>query len=194
MKIYKFKKKKIYYLISLLAIIMILAILFSQSSWYKKYKYPLKYVEYIQKYSKEYSVEAHLVASIIWVESKFEKGAVSHKDARGLMQLVPATASWTADKIELSPFDDTMLFDPEVNIRLGCWYLGYLRRQFPEDIELVLASYNGGIGNVKKWLANKNYSKDGLSLDYIPFNETRNYVATVIKTMEIYKNLYPSLV
>lgn len=194
MKIYKFKKKKIYYLISLLAIIMILAILFSQSSWYKKYKYPLKYVEYIQKYSKEYSVEAHLVASIIWVESKFEEGAVSHKDARGLMQLVPATASWTADKIELSPFDDTMLFDPEVNIRLGCWYLGYLRRQFPEDIELVLASYNGGIGNVKKWLANKNYSKDGLSLDYIPFNETRNYVATVIKTMEIYKNLYPSLV
>ncbi len=110
------------------------------------------------------------------------------------MQLVPATASWTADKIGLSPFDDTMLFDPEVNIRLGCWYLGYLRRQFPEDIELVLASYNGGIGNVKKWLANKNYSKDGLSLDYIPFNETRNYVATVIKTMEIYKNLYPSLV
>ncbi|MGB4389072.1 MAG: lytic transglycosylase domain-containing protein [Caldicoprobacterales bacterium] len=194
MKIYRFKKKKIYYLISLLAIIMILAILFSQSSWYKKYKYPLKYVEYIQKYSKEYSVEAHLVASIIWVESKFKEGAVSHKDARGLMQLVPATASWTADKIELSPFDDTMLFDPEVNIRLGCWYLGYLRRQFPEDIELVLASYNGGIGNVKKWLANKNYSKDGLSLDYIPFNETRNYVATVIKTMEIYKNLYPSLV
>lgn len=173
---------------------MILAILFSQSSWYKKYKYPLKYVEYIQKYSKEYSVEAHLVASIIWVESKFKEGAVSHKDARGLMQLVPATASWIADKIELSPFDDTMLFDPEVNIRLGCWYLGYLRRQFPEDIELVLASYNGGIGNVKKWLANKNYSKDGLSLDYIPFNETRNYVATVIKTMEIYKNLYPSLV
>ncbi|HZK34345.1 MAG TPA: lytic transglycosylase domain-containing protein [Bacillota bacterium] len=187
------KNKRIYYIISIVAILLILALLFNQSTWYKRYRYPLKYAEYIQKYSAEYSLESSLVASIIWVESRYQDNAMSPKGARGLMQIIPDTARWGADRIGLEEFDDDMLFDPETNIKIGCWFLNYLLAQFPYDLALVLASYNGGIGNVKKWLNNKDYSMDGVRLDHIPFTETRIYVTTVIETMEVYKNLYPDL-
>jgi soluble lytic murein transglycosylase len=127
------------------------------------------------------------------VESRFMPDAVSNKDAKGLMQILPSTARWAAEKMGIMDFEEAMLMDSEINIRIGCWYLGFLASQFPDNWELVLASYNGGIGNVRKWLSNKEYSRDGQRLDHIPFQETRNYVVRVLEAYEIYKGLYPSL-
>lgn len=189
------KRKKstmTYALLFFLASIIILY-LFSKSVWIKRIRYPLDYTEHIQKYAAEYSLDPHLVASVIWVESKYRPDAVSRRDARGLMQITPSTGQWGAEKMGILDFDDSQLFDSEMNIRIGCWYLNYLSRQFPDNPQLILASYNGGIGNVKKWLQDETYSKDGETLDDIPFKETQEYVILVLDSYKIYKEIYPSL-
>ena len=65
---------------------------------------------------------------------------------------------------QISHYDDDMLYDPKTNIMFGCWYLAYLLRVFDGDVELALASYNGGMGNVIKWLKDDRYSDDGKTL------------------------------
>lgn len=189
----KRRSRAFIYAVIVFIVSVILLYLFSQSLWIKRMKYPLDYVEYIEKYSADYSLDPHLVASVIWVESKYRPDAVSRRDARGLMQVTPSTAQWGAEKMGIINYDDAKLFDPDLNISIGCWYLSYLYNQFPENTQLVLASYNGGIGNVKKWLQDANYSTDGQSLIHIPFKETSDYVAIVTESYKMYKKIYPKL-
>ncbi len=181
-----------------------LMFLFSQSLWLKRIMYPIENTDMIRTYALEYSVDPHLVSAVIFVESRFRPEAVSRANARGLMQVTPTTGRWGAERIGLLNYDDEMLFDPEVNIRLGCWYLDNLSRQFKVDITNVssdrfdeiipvLAAYNGGSGNVAKWLGNPEYSKDGKTLYYIPFAETRAYVIKVNEAYTVYKEIYPNL-
>ena len=73
---------------------------------------------------------------------------------------------------------------------MGCWYLNNLSKEFNGDTELILAAYNGGRGNVNKWLSNGEYSKDGKALHKIPFKETEEYVRKVKFSYNIYKYLY----
>ena len=179
-------------LLLFLAVVLMIYFLFGRV-WIKQMRYPLKFEEEIKTYSEKYSVDPYMVASIIWAESRFLPDAVSGKDARGLMQLLPDTAVWAAGKMGLSDFEEAMLLNPEMNIRIGCWYLNFLSSQFPDNEESVLAAYNGGIGNVQKWLKDKTYSGDGYRLDHIPFQETRNYVLKVKGACKIYREIYPSL-
>ena len=79
--------------------------------------------------------------------------------------------------------------EPDVNIHMGCWYLNYLINYF-HDEDLALAAYNAGMGNVENWLKDENYSADGLSLEEIPFKETREYVKKVESAERIYEVLY----
>jgi soluble lytic murein transglycosylase len=83
-----------------------------------------------------------------------------------------------------------MLNDPEFNIRIGCWYLNNLNTEFKYNTEVVLAAYNGGRGNVQKWLKSSEHSSDGKTLKYIPFKETDKYVKKVRVNYRIYKYLY----
>jgi soluble lytic murein transglycosylase len=177
----------------LILLFLLLVIIVSNSTWLKTNIYPLEYESLIRRYAMEYSVDPHLVAAVIMVESSFKPDAQSNNDAKGLMQILPSTGEWIAEKMDLSDYKDSLLFDPEVNIKMGCWYLSFLSSQFQDNIELVLASYNGGIGNVQKWLNNHDYSSNGEKLDYIPFLETRNYVKKVLEFYKIYKDIYPAL-
>jgi soluble lytic murein transglycosylase len=186
------KKNSLWFFI-LLATLITLVFYADNSLWMKKRQYPLKYEDLIIKYAEKYSVDPFLVASVIFVESRYIPDAVSPKDAKGLMQILPSTGEWAARLIKLDDYEENHLFSPEVNIQMGCWYLSFLTSQFPDSRELVLASYNGGIGNVRKWLENKEYSKDGRKLDYIPYRETRNYVVKVENAYEIYREVYPHL-
>lgn len=188
----KGKKSSMWVLILLIAILAFILYI-DDSSWLMQRQYPLLYEDLIVKYAEQYSVDPFLVASVIFVESRFVHDAVSPRDAKGLMQILPSTGEWAAEIIHLEDYEEEQLFDPEVNIQMGCWYLGFLASQFPDSRELVLASYNGGIGNVRKWLDNREYSKDGKSLDYIPFRETRNYLVKVKEAYKIYKEVYPYL-
>lgn len=174
---------------SALIIILVLVNLF----YIVKLFYPLKYRENIIKYSEEYDLSPYLVAAVIKTESNFKPNAKSNKGAHGLMQITPSTAKWAAEKMKIDDYKENMLTDPEFNIRMGCWYIDNLKKEFDGDMNLVLAAYNGGRGNVQKWLSDNNHSKDGKSLYHIPFKETDEYVKKVKVNYNIYKFLYKSL-
>ena len=105
------------------------------------------------------------------------------------MQIMDSTGEWIAEKLEVDNFNPNMLYEPEINIRFGCWYLNNLLMEFG-DLSLALAAYNGGSGNVTKWLNDPEYSSDGENLTYIPFKETKKYVDKVSTRYNIYKFLY----
>lgn len=183
-------RKNLLRLVFLLIVLILLLYIGIQSPLFKRRVYPLKYEESIIKYSSQYNLDPHLVMAVIWVESKYEPKATSRKDARGLMQIIPSTGQWIAKEIEIGSYNDDLLYDPDINICMGCWYLSYLLEVFGGDVELALAAYNGGMGNVKKWLNDSRYSKDGSKLDFIPFWETSQYIDKVVKAYEQYKKLY----
>jgi soluble lytic murein transglycosylase len=173
-----------------IVVLFIFIILFSSYLYEKKvvhkFIYPQKYSEYVEKYSKEFNLDKNIVYSVIKVESKFNSNAVSKKDAKGLMQIRDITRDWAAEELKIKDVD---IFDPETNIRIGCWYLSKLYDEFGK-LDLVIAAYNGGSGNVKKWLEDDKYSKDGENLHSIPFDQTSNYVDKVKKYYKEYKRIY----
>lgn len=173
----------------IVAVVLIIIAIFSAKS-VVRYYFPLKYSDYIVKYSKEYSLDVYFVIAVIKTESNFKRYVKSNKNAIGLMQITPDTAKWAAEKMNITDFNEDMLYDPEFNIRMGCWYLNDLKAEFNNDMKLVLAAYNGGRGNVQKWLKNSEHSTDGKNLDYIPFQETDKYIKRVEVNYRIYKFLY----
>jgi len=154
--------------------------------------YTLKYNGFIAKYSTEYSLDPYLVASLIKAESNFNSNAKSQKNAFGLMQITDETGRWAAKEMKIDNFNTELLYDPEFNIKMGCWYLKNLKTEFNGNMDVVLAAYNGGRGNVQKWLSSKDHSADGLNLYYIPFKETDKYVKKVNTNYKVYKFLYVS--
>ncbi|MEG2290868.1 MAG: lytic transglycosylase domain-containing protein [Clostridium sp.] len=173
----------------LIILISLVIVYFSLTFVAKKYFFPYKYSEYINSFSEEYNIDPLLVLSVIKTESNFDENAISNRDAKGLMQIMDKTGEWAAEEIGINYFLPNMLFNPEINIRIGCWYLANLETEFI-DLDLVIAAYNGGSGNVNKWLGDTTYSKDGKKLDYIPFKETKKYVDKVNTNYNIYKYLY----
>ncbi|KYH34018.1 soluble lytic murein transglycosylase precursor [Clostridium tepidiprofundi DSM 19306] len=152
--------------------------------------YPTEYSSYVIMYAEKYDIDPLLVYAVIKAESNFNPNATSCKNAIGLMQITPSTAKWIAKRMGIHGFNTDKLYDPELNICMGCWYLNDLNKEFNNNIDLVLAAYNGGRGNVNKWLKIKKYSKNGKELTNIPFKETDEYVKKVKVNYNIYKNIY----
>ncbi len=150
---------------------------------------PLKYQDIVEKYAEDYGLEVHLVNGVIFCESRFEPDAVSHADAVGLMQVTEETGWWAAEQMGMDP-NTIDLTDPETNIRIGCWYLDWLMDKFDGMTETALAGYNAGHGNVARWLADEEMSKDGITLEEIPFAETKSYVKKVQLAQLIYSYVY----
>lgn len=174
--------------ILIISVIIILGgVIYLEGGRIKSIFYPRKYSIYVEKYAEEYNLDENLVYSIIKAESKFNKDALSRRGAKGLMQIADITRDWAIEELELN--DDIDIYDPETNIRIGCWYLNTLYKEFGKT-DLVIAAYNGGSGNVKKWLADTEYSKDGENLHSIPFTETDAYLSKVKKNYEQYEKLY----
>ncbi len=148
---------------------------------------PLKYEGYIEKYAEEYGLDKYLVMGVIRAESNFRNEAHSGV-ARGLMQLTDETAGWIAEKLEMEYHKD-IVEAPEANIKMGCYYLSYLKEHF-KDTMAALAAYNAGMGNVAEWLGDSRYSADGKTLLDIPFGETKRYVKRVGIFSWLYEKLY----
>lgn len=184
------KRKKRFSLITALIVVCIAYYAILQVPVVFKMVYPLYFKETIMKYSEEYKLPSPLVAAVIKTESNFNVFAVSGKNAKGLMQITPSTGKWIAEKLELKSYNDDMLFDPEVNIRFGCWYIRYLSGIYDNNMTLAFAAYNGGRGNVDKWLENERISRDGTNLEQIPFKETKNFVIRVDNNYKMYERLY----
>lgn len=171
-------------------LLLILFLILGAGVCYLAIEYPIGYESLIVKYSNEYNLDPYLVASIINVESKYDTYAISSKDARGLMQISPQTGKWGSEVLEIGNYNEEILFEPETNIKIGTWYLSVLLKEFEGNIDLVLAAYNAGSGNVSKWLNNKEYSIDGNNLSSIPFKETEDYLKRVKDNYKIYSTVY----
>lgn len=180
-------KSKNYFAIAFLAVIIIILLALPSIL---RYIFPYSYRSSIEKYSKFYKLNSFFVVSVIRAESNFDKNAVSKKGALGLMQLTPETAKWACGQMGIDYKGDNSLLDADTNINIGCFYLSHLSGEFNGDPQLILASYNGGIGNVKKWLNDENISSSGKKLEHIPFKETDTYVKKVTLYFKIYNLLY----
>lgn len=169
--------------------LLFVALLYLSGIYAIKLVYPLKYYSLISEISQKYGLELSFVCGLIHTESRFNANAVSSKGASGLMQLTKSTADWGADEIGLMDYSYEKILQPEINIELGCWYISKLIEQYDDNLSLALAAYNGGSGNVSKWLSDENISPDGKSLKSIPFKETREFIERVTKSDGIYRML-----
>jgi len=151
-------------------------------------RFPLQYEELIFYYSELRDLDPFLVMGLIRAESTFRSHVTSPVGASGLMQIMPTTGEWLAERMGIS-FTEDDLFRPAYNIRMGTYYLRLLINMFGY-IDTALAAYNGGMGNVTNWLSDDRYSADGATLHTIPFPETREYVERVNRYTEIYRELY----
>lgn len=151
--------------------------------------YPIKYSEYVEKYSRKFNVDALLIYSIMKAESNFNENAVSSSEAKGLMQLMEATALEMANKVEETLEEDSFL-DPEKNIMLGIKYYSELQEKYSGNMLLALAAYNAGIGNVDGWIEAGIVKEDGSNIENIPFKETNMYVRKIVNNYKMYKKLY----
>ncbi len=158
-----------------------------------KISYPDDFKTLVLKYSSENNIDPYLVFGIIKRESKFMHKAESSKGARGLMQLTKATAEWIAEFSGMESFYYKDIFEPSVNIRLGCAYFAHLLDVYSGNIPLALCAYNAGLGNVNSWLSDGTLSKDNFDAEKIPFEETRKYVKDVMEYAKVYKQLYPEI-
>lgn len=149
----------------------------------REVKYPVEYSEYITRYAAENSLDPYLVIAVIKQESNFVADAKSPY-AGGLMQLTEETAHEYAAKMGLDYYN---YMDPETNIKIGCFVLKSMIDKY-SVIDTALAAYNAGGGNVDSWLQNSEYSPDGITLSYIPFTETREYVDKINTYYEAYRN------
>ncbi len=175
-------------------LILVLAIVwfffYGGKSMLLKYFYPIEYSEYVEEYSAEYNLDKYLVYAVIQTESKFDPDAVSEAGAVGLMQLMEETANECNEKEDFGYTIPEDLKDPEKNIRMGCYYLSRLLKIFDEDKELALFAYNGGIGNVEKWLDDEEYADGKGGLDISPYQETNDYVDKVLRSYKRYREIY----
>lgn len=174
----------------LLLIILLIILINFISSIYLFVKYPIGYRNHISRYAKEFDVDPYLVAAIINVESRYDSDARSIKEAKGLMQIGPNTGQWASEVLGLEDYSEERLFEPELNIKIGSWYISRLLMEFDNNIENVILAYNAGSGNVKKWLDNKEYSLDGKNINSIPFKETEDYIVRVKDSYSVYKKVY----
>ena len=148
--------------------------------WYERIRYPLHYSEFVRVHAREHNLDPALMAAVIYQESKFDTRAKSKSGAIGLMQITPATAHGIAIRTGGSAFRTKDLYDADINIRYGAWYLHNLFRKYGSE-ELVLAAYNAGQGNVDRWRANG---------QPIQFPETRAYVKRVEDLKSIYRRAW----
>ncbi|MEG0580487.1 MAG: lytic transglycosylase domain-containing protein, partial [Niameybacter sp.] len=148
------------------------------------------YLNIVETYSDQYDLDPLFVYSVMKTESGYDPMAISRSGAKGLMQIMDKTGTWGAEECDILNYSNDKLFQPEVNIYIGCWYLARLMKQYEGDHQLVLAAYNAGTGNIAKWRANTLYSSDGNTLHTIPFKETEKYIQKVSFHYAVYRMLY----
>lgn len=187
-------KRKMSFWKKLLLMILVLASLsyfvWQNEDFQRKYLYPYDYQDTINFYADRYEVDRNLVASVILVESKFRQDATSVHGARGLMQIMPETGSWIATQIEDDSFSVDKLYNVNMNIKYGTWYLSELQTEFEGNEVLALAAYNAGRGNVYEWMEKYHWDINFKDYTKIPFPETREYVKRVLENKKHYNKLY----
>lgn len=158
----------------------------------KKIQYPKKYSQIVEKYSDLYGVDDNLVYAVIRTESHFKSDSESGAGAKGLMQITPECFEFLQNNIpnEKTKYKESDLYDPEVNIKFGTYFLSYLLDRYDNVEKTAVAAYNAGFGAVDNWLNDPECSLDGKTLSVIVYPETENYVEKVENAKKIYIEIY----
>jgi peptidoglycan lytic transglycosylase len=143
-------------------------------------RYPRPYPDEVAEASTLSGVPADWILAVMRQESLFRKDAVSRADARGLMQMLPGTATAVARRWHLPPPRKDSLFDPPVGIPLGAVYLREMLDHYSGQLALCLAAYNAGSTPVARWLPSKSMDAD-IWIENIPYAETRAYVQHILE-------------
>jgi soluble lytic murein transglycosylase len=151
---------------------------------------PLRHEDIIRQQARDKGLDPALIAAVIYAESRFRDGQTSRAGAQGLMQLTPATARMIARKSGGTAFTVGDLGTPQVNIAYGAWYLRYLMGRYAGNETFALAAYNGGEGNVDRWIDAAQRRNEALTIEAIPFSETRTYVQRVQDAEREYRRSY----
>jgi soluble lytic murein transglycosylase len=150
---------------------------------------PLGDAAIIREQAAEKHLDPALIAAVIYAETRFEPRP-SAAGAQGLMQILPATAYYLAHLSGGSRFTASDLATPSVNVAYGSYYLRYLLDHYGGDEMLAVAAYNGGLANVDTWRAHADASGRPLTVEAIPFPETREYVSRVLSAQRAYRATY----
>jgi soluble lytic murein transglycosylase-like protein len=155
--------------------------------------YPLEHEETIRAQAAATGLPGSLIAGIIRQESAFDARATSPVGARGLMQLMPATAQEMSRKVGI-PYDPNGLYLPNVSIRLGSYYFREVLDGFDGNVELALAGYNGGPNRIRRlWREEGAEASLDDFLENLYLDESRNYVKRILVLADSYRQLYPDL-
>ncbi len=150
---------------------------------------PLSDTRIIREQAAAKGLDPALIAAVIYAETKFDPRP-SPAGAQGLMQILPSTAYYLAHLSGGVSFTASDLADPSVNVAYGSYYLRYLLNHYDGDEMLAVAAYNGGLGNVDKWVARAQAAGRRLSVGEIPFPQTRAYVQRVLGAERAYRATY----
>ena len=155
----------------------------TRPAWYDRLWHPFRYQQIVLGHARNYHLDPALLAAVIYQESRFNADAKSDRGAIGLMQLLPDTAKGIAERTGGSKFRVSDLYDPELNVRYGAWYLRHLIDKYGSE-RTALAAYNAGQANVDGWRAR------GIG---IQFDETKEFVGHVEGLKRTYRHAYSSL-
>ncbi|MFY7860374.1 MAG: transglycosylase SLT domain-containing protein [Limnohabitans sp.] len=148
-------------------------------------RFPMPLREIVVRRAGEIKLDPAFVYGLIRQESRFIMDARSHVGASGLMQVMPATAKWTAKKIGLTQFTPDQITDREVNVTIGTAYLKLVLDDFEGSMPMATAAYNAGPGRPRSW-RNGPVMEAAIWAENIPFNETRDYVKKVLSNTTNY--------
>jgi hypothetical protein len=150
---------------------------------------PAAFSENVEAACTKQNIPKEMAYAVMKAESTFNHKAVSGAGAVGLMQLMPATAKDIAKQLKMKDFD---LKEPAVSISFGVKYLVWLNKYFKGDFEAMMAGYNAGAGNVKRWVKDFNSIDDDYLTEFIPFEETSSYILRTRKFFIQYRIVYGS--
>lgn len=151
--------------------------------------YPLPFEPQLSSLCESYKIHPLLVTSLILQESIFNSSIVSRAGAVGLMQIMPETGRILSTKLKVS-YSSGRLYEPELNLKLGIYYLSDLLKMYDNNIIKALSAYNAGEKAVDRWTKRFPNKETDEFVEDIPYRETRNYVKLVLRNFEIYRDIY----
>ncbi len=152
--------------------------------------FPIPYRLSIERYSRAESLDPFLVAALIRQESEFNVRVISHANAYGLMQVLPANGRQLARHFGIRRLSSAQLLTADRNIELGTYYFHNLLNSYGGQSELALASYNAGPSRANLWRTWGPFREPAEFIEAVPFHETRGYIQIVLRNADVYRHLY----
>ncbi len=152
--------------------------------------FPLPYRAELERAARRQKLDPLVLAGLIRQESEFNPRAVSSARAYGLTQVLPSTGRQLARRLGIRRFTTSMLYQPEVNLRLGTFYMRLQLDRWNGELEKTLAAYNAGPRRVAEWSTWYEFREPAEFVETVPFTQTREYIQAVVRNAAVYRLVY----